>query len=401
MKKLVQINSVCRGSTGKIMLAIQQMADTEGYETISYYGRGTCANDVKTYKFGTESSFVADVLFTFLFGKQGAVACFQTKKLLEGLEKEKPDIIHLHNIHGYYLNYPMLFEWLKKEYHGKIIWTLHDCWAFTGHCPHFTYAACEKWKTQCRKCPQYHGYPFSWFFDTSKSEFDSKKLCFSEGNLDLTILVPSDWLGNLVEKSFLKKYPRYVINNWVDFEVFRNKENTGIRKKYGIAENKKILLGVSSIWEKRKGWDMFLELSRSISEEYVIVLVGVNKRQKKSLPSNIIGILRTENQDELAAIYSEAYVFLNPSVEETFSLVTLEALACNVPVIVLDSSAVHEMVNEKNGIVLHESTAVEFKDAIDGIKRINRESENIRKTVLRYNKEEQIRKILDIYEKGE
>ena len=124
MKKLVQINSVCRGSTGKIMLAIQQMADTEGYETISYYGRGTCANDVKTYKFGTESSFVADVLFTFLFGKQGAVACFQTKKLLEELEKEKPDIIHLHNIHGYYLNYPMLFEWLKKNITVKLF----------GHC---------------------------------------------------------------------------------------------------------------------------------------------------------------------------------------------------------------------------------------------------------------------------
>lgn len=216
--------------------------------------------------------------------------------------------------------------------------------------------------------------------------------------LDISLTVPSKWLGNLVSQSFLKKYPCHIINNWVNFETFSMRKDADIRRKYKIPEQKKIILGVANIWETRKGIDVFKKLSEIIADGYIIVLVGVNEHQKKILPSNIVGILRTDNQKELAKLYSEAYVFVNPSVEETFSLVTLEALACNTPVIVLDTSAVHEMVTNANGFVLHKNTAEEFHAAIEKIEEISRENQAIRESVLHYNKEEQIKKIFRIYE---
>lgn len=398
MKRLAQINVACNGSTGRLMGEIQEFASQEGYETISFYGRRNVKNKGNCVKFGSEISFCLDVLFTFVTDRQGAIAVFQTRKLIQELEKFKPDIIHLHNIHGYYLNYKSFFEWLNNEFKGKIVWTLHDCWSFTGHCAHFTYAKCDKWKEGCYHCPQKTQYPFSYVIDNSKKQYQSKKYQFTGGNLDLIITTPSEWLKNLVQCSFLKKYPIKVINNWVDLKKFYPAEGKNVRLKYDIPVNKKILLGVANPWSERKGLSFLQALSKDLSEEYCIVLVGITKRQKARLGRSVICIEKTELVNELVELYSEAFVLLNPSVEETFSLVTVEALACNTPAIVLGSSAPKELISDGiNGFVLNKLSLVEFKKAIEKVKYLSTENNKIRNTALKYDKKLQINKFLEIY----
>lgn len=396
MKKIAQLNIVVSGSTGKLMKDIHESVEnTEDMSCLSYYGRGNKLNDKTFIKFGSEFSFAFHVLYTFIFNKQGHFAKRQTQKLIEYLENYKPDVIHLHNIQGYYLNYPLFFKWLSN-YKGKVIWTLHDCWAFTGHCCHFTKAKCNKWITGCHHCPQKHAFPYSWFFDTSKSEYELKKQLFTSIQ-HMTITTPSNWVKELVEKSFLKNYPIKVINNWVNLDVFKPSISQSALDKFGIDANKKIILGVANLWEERKGLNIFVELSKIISDEYQLVMVGLNKRQVKSLPSKIIKIERTDDQSELAKLYSSAYVFLNPSIEETFSLVTLEALACNTPVIVQNTSAVHEMVSEGCGIVMNSFIIEDYVTAIKSVAKFDRNNERIRESVLKYNKKDKIDQYLELY----
>lgn len=399
MKKIVQINITTAGSTGKLMRDIHESINSiEGMECISFYGRGKKINNIRYVKFGTEISFIFHVLFTFVFNKQGHFSKIQTRKLIRYLEEYKPDVIHLHNIQGYYVNYPLLFQWLSN-FNGEIVWTLHDCWAFTGHCCYFTKAECNKWITGCNNCPQKHAFPYSLFFDTSKSEYVLKKNLFTSIK-HLSITTPSDWVKNLVEKSFLKNYPIKVINNWVNLDVFMPTKQNRALLKYDIDLDKKIVLGVANIWEERKGINIFIELSKILSEEYQLVMVGLSKRQIGKLPSKIVKIQRTDNQVELAELYSHAYAFLNPSVEETFSLVTLEALACNTPVIVQNTSAVHEMVQEGCGIVMKSFNIEEYVQAIHSVSNISRDNERIRNTVLKYNKEDKIHQYIELYDGG-
>lgn len=397
--KLIQINTVCNGSTGKIMYDIQKKTEELGYETISFYGRRKAFSDLKCEKFGNQISFWFHVIITTIFDKHGCGSYFYTKKIIKRLREENPNIIHLHNIHGYYLNYPLLFKYLKNEYKGKIIWTLHDCWSFTGHCPYFTAVKCEKWKTGCQKCPNKKLYPTSLFLDNSINNYLKKKKLFT-GIKNMTIAVPSAWLQKLVENSYLKEYNINIVNNWIDANKFYYCVDEKIFKKYNIPENKKILLGVASIWDDRKGLKTFIELSTKIDKEYVIVLVGLNSKQISKLPKNIIGIRRTENQNELTKIYSASKVLINPSEEETFSLVTLESLACGTPVIVLNTSAVKELVTESNGIVLNKNEISEYVEAINLIdeKQFNREK--IIEFSSKYNIKNKIKEYIELYEKS-
>jgi glycosyltransferase involved in cell wall biosynthesis len=288
---------------------------------------------------------------------------YSTKKLINKIIEASPDIIHLHNVHGYYLNVKLLFDFLA-DYNKPVVWTLHDCWSFTGHCAYFSYVGCDKWKSGCKNCPQKKSYPASILLDNSNKNYTQKKLAFNKLK-NLTLVTPSYWLADTVKQSFLSDYTAKTIYNGIDLEIFKPTESD-FKKRFGI-EDKKILLGVANIWEPRKGFDDFISLSKIISDEYVIVMVGLNKDQIKGLPSNIIGIERTESITELAEIYSSADVYINTSVEETMGLTTVEALATGTPAIVYDKTAVPEIVDEKSGVVISAGDVQGIYDAVCGI----------------------------------
>ena len=352
MTKVVGINVVCNGSTGKIMKEIQKKANENGYETISLYGRRKGYNDLNSKKIGNNLSLLFHAFITFVFNKHNHGSYFTTKKMIKFLRQYKPDIIHIHNIHGYYLNNTVFFNYLNNDFKGKVIWTLHDCWSFTGHCSHFDYIKCDKWQKQCHNCPQKREYPYSWFFDTSYKEYQQKKKLYTNIK-DLTIVVPSNWLKEKVQKSFFKDKECLVINNGIDLNVFKPNIDKKIYNKYNIPKDKKIILGVASVWTEKKGFNTFLELSNVISENEIIIMVGLNKKQMKNLPNNIIGIERTENIKDLVSLYTIADVFFNPSMEETFSLVTVESLACGTPCVVFNATATPELIDKKVGVIIN------------------------------------------------
>lgn len=395
-KKLIQINTVCNGSTGNIMRQIQIEAQKQGYEAISFYGRRKGYTDLPCERFGSFVGFWSHVIWNTITDKQGLFSYFVTKKMVKRLKEESPDIIHLHNLHGYYLNYPLLFKYLREEYKGKIVWTFHDCWPVTGHCPHFVIAKCDKWKKQCDRCPNKGVYPISWFMDSSKANYELKKKLFAEVE-NMTIVCPSKWMQDVVKESFLKDTKNVVVSNGIDLDVFYPRKAEEALKKYNIPKDKKVILGVASIWEERKGLGVFINLAKEMDENYVIVLVGLGKAQKKLMLPNMIGIEKTENKDELAEIYSRANVFLNPSEEESFSLVTIEAMACGTPVVVLDSSAVKELVSDENGIVLHEPSIEEYKYAIQHCKMLKISHKEIRKSVEKYSIRNMTQAVLNLY----
>lgn len=395
-KKLVQINTVCNGSTGNIMGAIQKEAMAQGFETVSFYGRRKGYSDMPCEKFGSWSSFWIHVIVNILFDMQGGASVYYTKKMVRRLREINPDIIHLHNMHGYYMNLPILFRYLNEEYSGKIFWTFHDCWPITGHCPYFVTAKCEKWKYECNQCANKKQYPISYGIDRSKNNYKWKKAVFSKLR-ELTIICPSKWVKQTVGQSFLKDKEAVVIPNGINQSIFYPRTETAVLEKYGIPGDKKIILGVASIWEPRKGLHDFLALAKVLGNDYRIVLVGVNKKQKEMLPVNVIGILRTENQEELAQIYSRADVFINPSWEETFSLVTVEAMACGTPVIAMRSSAVQELVNEENGVLLEDNSTERYMEAIQYIECHKFKTEVVQNSVKNYTIDNMTRQIVKLY----
>jgi len=399
-KKLVQINTVCNTSTGQIMHDIQKEAESQGYDTISFVGRRKVYTDLKCEKFGNGFAFWIHVVLNTVFDCQGYGSYFVTKKLIKRLQEEKPDIIHLHNLHGYYLYLPLLFRYLQQEFKGKLYWTFHDCWPFTGHCPHFVIAKCDRWKRGCYHCPQKTIYPISFFMDASSGNYKRKKEMFTSVG-PFTIITPSQWMKSLIQESFFKEFRVEVVNNGIDHNIFHPNKNMGalekVLEKHHIPKQKKILLGVAGIWEKRKGLDLLVHLADKITEEYVIVLVGLNKHQIKSMPRNIIGIERTENKEELASLYSAAYIFINPSMEESFSLVTVEAMSCGIPVIALDTSAVKELIDEECGVILHENQVQNYLGAVKRIEERGIQREKIAERAARYDKEQMVKSILQLY----
>ena len=289
-------------------------------------------------------------LHSILAGFTGKIGCYSriaTRKLIKKIDQFQPDIIHLHNLHGWFVNLPMLFRYIKKH-NIRVVWTLHDCWSFTGHCAHFDMIGCDKWKKGCYGCPQYKEYPES-HVDNSKKMYSLKQKWFT-GVENLTIVTPSQWLGNLVKQSFLKDYPVQVINNGIDLSVFKPVASD-FRKKYNC-ENKYILLGVAYAWDEKKGLDVFLKLAESLGENYQIVLVGTDDSVDQKLPKNIISIHRTQNPEELAAIYTAADLFVNPTREENYPTVNMEAIACGTPVLTFRTGGSPEIVNEFCGSVV-------------------------------------------------
>lgn len=347
--RILQINSVCGvGSTGRIATDLYKVLEEQGHECLIAYGRGTAPEGINSYKIGTNLDNYLHVVRTRLLDQHGYGSKKPTIELVKKIKEYNPDVIHLHNLHGYYLNLEVLFDYLEES-NKPVIWTLHDCWAFTGHCAYFDYIGCDKWKNGCSNCPQIKSYPSSYFFDNSNNNFEFKKRLFTKLK-NLTIITPSNWLLIEVKKSFLSKYNCEVINNGIDLEIFQPR-NSEFRKRYNL-EGKKIILGVANIWDKRKGLDSFIQLSSKINENYQIILVGITEKQRIQLPQNIISIPRTSNAMELAEIYTVADVFINPTLEDNFPTVNLEAVACGTPVISFDTGGSSETIIDGYGEIV-------------------------------------------------
>lgn len=398
---ILQLNTVTNNSTGRIMHDIQRDSDSRGYSTLSIVGRRKVYTDVPCVKYGNPISFWIHVGITTVFDRHGFGSYFYTRKIVDRIRQENPRVIHLHNIHGYWIHIPTLMRYLRDEYKGKIVWTFHDLWPITGHCAYYSAIGCDKWQSECSNCMNRKQYPISLLLDSSKRNYKDKKKFFSSLK-NLTIVVPSDWMKSQVEQSFMREYPIKVINNGIDTVVFdynrMSAENLQlVRKQYAIPENKRIILGVASIWDERKGLREFIGISEQVSDQYAIVLVGLNKRQIANLPNGIIGIERTENRDELVALYSLADIFINPSKEESFSLVTVEAQACGAPCIVNDVSAVGDLVNDCNGVVLHAYGIDDYVSAIREIEQNHYSRSDVRKTAAKYTNEHMLEKYLSLY----
>lgn len=382
------------------MECIQREAIRQGYETYSFVGRRKPFRDMPCEKIGNLASFWIHVILTTVWDKHGFGSGFHTRRMIKRIREENPDIIHLHNLHGYYLNLPLFFQYLNEEYQGKVFWTFHDCWSFTGHCPHFSYVECERWRSECYHCPRKKEYPVSLLMDGSKRNYRIKKKLF-QGIQDLTVIVPSVWMETWVRESFFKKRPVYVVSNGIDLTVFKYQQDENVYCKYHIPKEKKVLLGVASIWDERKGLQDFIELAKVIDQNvYQIVLIGLSRFQIRNLPNNIIGIMRTENKQQLAALYSRAEIFINPSREESFSLVTVEAMACGTPVIVLNTSAVKELVVPESGIVLENNQINSYLKAIAKIETQHFERNTVRLCAEKYDQNIMAKKIVSLYEKG-
>jgi len=330
--KILMINVVCGiKSTGRICTDIAKKLEEQGHEVKIAYGRERIPKSAakNAIKISTNFDVKMHGIKARIFDSAGFESKRKTKKFINWINEFNPDIIHIHNTHGYYINNKLLFIYLIKL-NKKVIWTFHDCWAFTGHCCYFDYNGCNKWKELCHNCPQKKEYPKSFIFDFSKKNFILKKELFPKLQ-DLTIVVPSIWLYKIVSESFFKNNKIIVINNGIDTNKFKYRENK-IKEKYNII-NKKIILGVASVWSKRKGLDDFIELSKKIDNTYIIILVGLNKNEINKLPLNIIGIEKTDSPEELAELYSAADVFFNPTYEDNYPTTNLEAISCNTPVI--------------------------------------------------------------------
>lgn len=405
--KVLQLNTVCgSGSVGKITVDIYRTLREQGQECVILYGRNTAPEGVNAIKVGTQMDFYGHALLGVSSGKGGFGSSKMTEKIIEMIEKEQPDIIHLHNIHGFYVQVEQLFAYLK-EADIPVIWTLHDCWSFTGHCAYFDYIGCEKWQKECKSCPQHRqAYPYS-MIDYSSKSYQRKKKSF-ENVKNLTIVTPSHWLAGLVKKSFLGEYPVQVIPNGIDLTNFNDQAQGAKFRQENQLQGKFIILGVANVWEQRKGLVHFLNLQELLEKEKntavfhrentKIILVGVDKRTKKKLPPSILGIERTNGARELAAIYQAADVYVNATLEDNFPTTNLEALACGTPVITFSTGGSPESIDESCGLVTKSKDAEGIYQALLELKKHPKKKEDCLRRGREYDKKKRFQEYLCLYE---
>lgn len=395
-KRIVAVNALPFGSTGRIMQGIAHEAAEGGYSVDMFVGTRAkgAFDDSRVFDISTPLGNRASINLSKLTGREGRFARLATGKLIKRIDAIDPVLLHIHILHHSYLNIPMLFRYIKEK-NIPVVWTMHDCWAFTGHCPHFAFEKCDKWKNGCYSCPRYKAYPRS-LFDNSKAMWRLKKKWFS-GVENLTIVTPSDWLKGLLEESFLKDYPAVTIHNGIDLDTFKPTESD-IREKYAVKGEEKLILGVSSVWNNRKGLDVFIELARRLPADYRIMLVGGDEDTHKLLPENIISVYRTEDQHRLAKIYSAADVFVNPTREDTFPTVNLEALACGTPVITFNTGGSGESIDESCGRVVPCGDIDSLEKAVkEAAERRSFGKEACRKRAEGFDSKKQFEKYLEIY----
>lgn len=405
--RVLIINSVCgTGSTGRICSSLAEKYLSEGHEVKAAYGRFfDIPNNCKKYavQIGDFMSVRMHAMYTRLTDRHGFASKRATQSFLKWADEYDPDLVWIHNIHGYYINIEFLFEWLKQRNQIKpqmeIRWTLHDCWAFTGHCAYFTACGCDKWKHACNNCPQIRNYPEAWI-DGCSWNYERKKTLFT-GVKNLTLITPSKWLADLLKESFLAEYPVEVINNRIDETVFRDdvqieQKATELRKKYNLTD-KKTILAAANIWDERKGLADLKKLLHMMDCSYSLVIVGATDKQIEDLKQDdghiieagttysgkmsrysggiavdtspaglwngikiilgekqdvllgepdIISIPHVNSAEEMAVLYKMADVFVNPTHEDNYPTVNLEAIACGTPVVTYDVGGVAETMGE-------------------------------------------------------
>ena len=369
--RIVHINVTAAMSTGRIVVDLCRAAMAEGHRALFCHARGYCPSDVPSQRVGNKADTFLHVLLARLTDRQGFYSKAATKRLIRKLKAYKPDIIHLHNLHGYYLHLPTLFEYIKKE-DIPTVWTLHDCWAFTGHCAYYTTArnappleksrrraeaglGCERWQGGCGQCVQKGSYPKSWLMDQSARNWQEKRTMFS-GLPHLVLTTPSEWLKGEVKRSFLGRYPVYALPNGIDLEAFAPclEEDFLLNavKYYGLdkAEGRKLVISAASTWEERKGLDDLIDLAEILGDEYCVAAIGLDEDQLLSLPKDtVLGVRRTGNLNDLCALYTAADLYVSLSYGETMGMTLVEALACGTQVLCYQTTAMPEIVTEGVG----------------------------------------------------
>lgn len=400
MKKLLQINTVINSSaTGRIAKDIGDLALKKGWESYIVYGRKNGSSNSKLIKIGSHSSTLLHIAKTRILDQHGLGSTNHTKTLIQQIKSIQPDIVHLHNLHGYYINYKLLFNFLKTT-DIPIVWTLHDCWAFTGHCTQFEFNDCEKWKTECSNCPRKNFYPSSLLLDNSTSNHRLKKKLF--GDIKNMTLVPvSNWLENLLKKSFISHHDASVIQNGIDTEVFKpSLQKNKTRRQYGL-NDEFIILGVANNWNGHKGLSDLKVLSKHLDENDKIILIGLNKKQLEKLPDNILGIKRTDSIEELAALYTIANVFINPTYEDTFPTTNLEAMACGTPVLTYRTGGAVEQVDQETGFIIEQGDILASLEVFKLLKSSTQndyEEKCVDRVAKHFEKNIQFKKYIELYD---
>lgn len=402
--KVLQINTFYGyGSTGRIMREIKEVAEADGIESYAAFGFGynpTSEEKETVYRIESDRELLVSKLWTKTIGHHGFNNKAETKRLLAWIDKVQPDIIHMHNIHNHYVNIRILLEYIAKK-NIPCVLTMHDCWTFTGHCAYFDYSGCDKWKTGCHYCPSLREYPKTFAqIDPSPWNYKMKQRLFAP--LHITFVSPSQWLCDLQRFSFLKDKPCVVINNGVDTEVFRPIKSN-VREEYGIG-NRKMILAVAGGLAPRKGRKYLLKLPTLLHDDEVLVIVGLLKGQEKLLPamSRVIGIQRTKTADELVGLYSEADVFINPTLEDNFPTTNIEALACGTPLVAFSSGGSAEVITKDTGIAVMPG---DMAGLITAIRRVLKNGKGYYMDACRkraendYNKDLQYTKYIDLYKK--
>lgn len=397
MKKktvLVQINTVINsGSVGHIAEDIAVMGKELGWSCYTAFGRHPRQSQSHSIRIGTIFDFFIHAVLTRLFDMHGFASFFATKRLLKKLEVLRPSVVHLHNVHGYYINVKVLFEWLAKK--GiPVVWTLHDCWAYTGHCAYYTAVNCYQWYTCCTSCKQLKHYPKCVFYSNVKKNFLLKKQLFTLiPKSQMQLICPSIWLVGQVQLSFLQKYKCSCIYNGIDLNIFKP------RSEY--IGTTPLVLGVANIWETRKGFDDFIKLRSLLPNTIGIIMIGLSDVQIKQLPENIEGVKRTETLEKLVEYYNKATVLFNASVEETLGMTTIEAQACGTPVIAYDSTAIPETFDSSTGILVAPHDIEAVAAGVQEIIRIGKpyySAACVKKVHAYFNKTEQIKKYFRLYQ---
>lgn len=372
-RRVMLINTVVgTGSVGRLVAGLYDTLEEHGYECMVAYGRGEAPEGMNAVRIGSDVDMYIHGAISRAFDRHGFGSAKATRGLVEVIEEFDPDIVHLHNVHGYYINLPVLFDYLKAS-GRRIIWTLHDCWTFTGHCAHFEYVGCTKWLNGCDKCEQLDEYPKSMGKDNSKRNYEDKKELFT-GFDDMTLVAPSNWLKGRIRQSFMQDYNTVVVPTGIDLSQFRpikeemSKDNIifRLKTKMGI-RSKRIILGVANPWRERKGLNQFETLAKAISDRYAIILVGLNDDQLSELPDSIIGIAKTDSVEELAALYSMADVYVNLTLEDTFPTTNIEALACGTPVVTYKAGGSPESIDDTCGITVDRNSIQGVIAALDKI----------------------------------
>lgn len=406
MKTLLQINPVLRvnTSTGRIMQEIGELAMQHGWRSCIAYSKGrdgikSCQSEV--IPVGNKWSTIWHGLETRLFDRHGLASNEATRLFVKQIQELKPDVIHIHNIHGYFLNYQILFDFLAKS-NIPVVWTVHDCWLYTGHCYYYSYAGCNKWQTGCGHCPQKREFPASWLIDRSHQNYEDKKQAFTSLPLDqLTIVPVSEWIREEMQYSFFRNNQFHVIHNGINTNIFNIYNPEQVKQKYEL-NGKHILLGVASIWSREKGFDDCIQMADLLHPDEMLVLVGVRPEQQKRLKKNMLGIPRTENIHQLAELYAAADAFINPTWQDNYPTVNLEAIACGTPVVTYRTGGSIEAITDQTGFIVPQGNVKEMLEAARLISQRGKAyyQQPCRTYALEnFRKEDRYQDYLDLYDK--